>query len=143
MTFITGSARLDAEQRLDSIGHHLSQLRALVTDGDVAVDQSSAAGVAGDGGPELGRSYESVVAETFGRWVLDLLGLGESDPSDAVRPARMQLVGALSKIVVQTGQPGAAGNAPADAGLRFVDVFAGDDFMGAPDEELGVKPLGY
>lgn len=132
MTSITGNARRDAEQRLDSVDHHLRQLRALVASGEL--DPSPVADY------DHERAFASVVTETFGRWVLDLLGLGESDPSDVVRLARMQLVGALSKSVAQTSVEAEQGH---DDDLHFVDVFAGDDLVDAPGDELGVKPISY
>ncbi|MET0887163.1 MAG: hypothetical protein ABWX92_12000 [Mycetocola sp.] len=140
MTLITGNARRDAEQRLDSVDYNLSQLRALISasGADLHPDRDGGeADATGEGNHD--RPFESIVAETFGRWVLDLLGMGESAPSDVVRLARTQLVGALSK---RAGDNSTADDQQADA-LLFVDVFAGDDLVSAPDEELGVKPISY
>lgn len=136
MTLITGNAKRDAEQRLDSVDYNLSQLRALIAAGDPDQKAHDAC-AAGDGSHD--RPFESVVAETFGRWVLDLLGMGEPAPSDVVRQARTQLVGALSKQASVNSTPD---DRQADA-LLFVDVFAGDDLVSSPDEELGVKPISY
>jgi hypothetical protein len=137
MTNITGTASGAAEQHLNSVENHLHHLRELITAGELPVSHNSL--------PDCAES-ESVVIETFGRWVLDLLGLDEGVHEDAVRQARVQLVGALSKsgsVADQTGSNGTANAWHADDDSYFVDVFAEDDLADAPDDELGVKPISY
>jgi len=135
----TRNARHDAEQHLDDVETHLRQLRALVAAGVVEP-------VSGQASPDQAASpapsADSRMVETFGRWVLDLLGLGDTDASEAVQRARSQLISALSKGVGHGDDVRAETHArQADDDADFVDVFAGDNLEEDPDEELGVRPI--
>lgn len=128
MTSLTDSSKLHASQHIDSAERHLSELRALIGTGDPAA------------GEPLESDNESVVAEAFGRWVLDILNLGQASPSHAVATARAQLVAVLSK---QDGRSLPVEQPVDDYDPNFVDLFVGDDLEDTPDEELGVKPISY
>jgi hypothetical protein len=129
MTSPTGNATLQAEQHLDVVEQHLGELRTLLSGGALAASVSR----------EL--EDQASAAETFGRWVLDLLGHGEAAPAEAVPAARAQLVAALSKHLGPMSTT--AEQRAHDDDYGFVDVFAGEDLVAAPDEELGVKPISF
>lgn len=131
MSMITGNARNDIEQRLDSVIYQAQQARDLIASEAFVVDDPAPA------------SYEDAVIHAFGQWVLDFLDPGGVDATDRVRRARKQFVDALAKYAPATPSEEDVNGlytAPVLDG-DFEDLFAGEDPEDATDDELGVLPV--